>query len=161
MAEEPYSPPPFGDEWTRVHKRIHVYLDRTSDWWRVKLTGRNDKVLLDFVVSYHSRLARRSFYKDFLRYLEDHLYSVDRSALSNREVDDLHDSLLGLVACCKEPVLSLPAHVVEELFEDVERDDEERQHREEMVRQKRLARVDAQLRVLKKKRRELASTRSD
>ena len=160
MAEEPYSPPPFGDEWKRVHLRIHPYLDRTSDWWRVKLTGRNDKVLLDFVVSYHSRLAHRSFYKNFLRYLKDHLWSVDRSALSNREVDELYDSLLGLVCSCKEPALSLPGHVVEELFEDVEKDEEERKRKEEQVRLTKLANVDAQLRVRKKKRKALASTHS-
>ena len=157
MAEEPYTPPPFGDEWKRVHMRIHPYLDRTSDFWRVKLTGRNDKVLLDFAASYHSRLAHRSFYKEFLHYLKNHLWSVDRSALSTRETDDLYDSLLGLVYTCKEPVLSLPGHVVEELFEDVEKDAEERKRKEEEERQKKLANVDAQLRVLKKKRKALRS----
>lgn len=160
MAEEPYSPPPFGDEWKRVHMRIHPYLDRTSDWWRVKLTGRNDKVLLDFVVSYHSTLAHRSFYKDFLWYLKDHLWSVDRFALSPRELDELYNSLLGLTALCKEPALSLPGHVVEELFKDVEKDEEERKRKEEQVRLTKLANVDAQLRVLKKKRKALASAHS-
>ena len=133
MAEAPYTPPPFGDEWKRVHTRIHPYLDRTSDFWRVKLTGRNDKVLLDFEVGYHSSLAHRSFYKEFLEYLKANLWSVDGSALSFRELDALYDSLLGFVCLCKGPVLSLPGHVVEELFADVEgeikaadvRDDEE------------------------------------
>ncbi|MBD39680.1 MAG: hypothetical protein CMB11_04755 [Euryarchaeota archaeon] len=157
MAEEPYTPPPFGDEWKRVHTRIHPYLDRTSDWWRVKLTGRNDKVLLDFEISYRSRLAHRSFYKDFLVYLNDHLWSVDRSALSTREMDALYDNLLGYVSLCKAPVLSLPGHVVEELFKDVEKDEEERKRKEEEARQKKLANLDAQLRVLKKKRKALSS----
>jgi hypothetical protein len=157
MAEEPYTPPPFGDEWKRVHMRIHPYLDHTSDWWRVKLTGRNDKVLLDFEISYHSRLSHRSFYQEFLHYLKDHLWSVDRSALSTRETDALYDNLLGYVYLCKGPVLSLPGHVVEELFKDVEKDEEERKRKEEGARQKKLANLDAQLRVLKKKRKALSS----
>ena len=157
MADEPYSPPPFGDEWKRVHKHIRPYLDRTTDWWRIQLVGRHGKGLLDFEASFNSRLAHRSFYKDFLKYLSDHLFSVDRSALSTREVDDLYDSLLALVACCKEPVLSLPGHVVEELFADVEKDEEERKRKEEEERQKKLANVDAQLKVLKKKRKALSA----
>ena len=157
MADEPYSPPPFGDEWKRVHKRIRPYLDRTTDWWRIQLVGRHGKVLLDFEASYNSRLAHRSFYKDFLWHLSNHLHSVDRSALSNREAGDLEDSLLALVACCKEPALSLPGHIVEELFADVEKDEEESKRKEEEERQKKLANVDAQLRVLKKKRKALSA----
>ncbi len=157
MAEEPYTPPPFGDEWKRVHMRIHPYLDRTSDWWRVKLTGRNDKVLLDFQISYRSRLSHRSFYKEFLEYLKTNLWSVDLSALSTREVDALYDNLIGFVSLCKGPVLSLPGHVVEELFADVEKDEEERKRNEEVARQKKLANLDAQLRVLKRKRKALSS----
>lgn len=157
MTEELYDPPPFGDEWKRVHTRIRPYLDRTTDWWRIKLVGRNDKVLLDFGASYHSRLAHRSFYKDFLSYLSDHLYSVDLSALSTKQVDDLCDNLYGFVALCKAPELSLPGHVVEELFADVEKDEEERKRKEEEARQKELTKVDAQLRVLKKKRKALSA----
>lgn len=157
MAEKPYAPPPFGDEWKRVHGRIRPYRDRTTDWWRIKLVGRNDKVLLDFGASHSSRLAHRSFYKDFLSYLSDHLYSVDLSALSTREADDLCDNLYGFVALCKEPALSLPGHVVEELFADVEKDEKERKRKEEDERQKKLANVDAQLRVLRKKRKALCA----
>ena len=157
MAEKPYAPPPFGDEWKRVHGRIRPYLDRTTDWWRIQLVGRNDKVLLDFGASYNDRLAHRSFYKDFLIYLSDHLYSVDRSALSTREVDGLCDNLYGFVGLCKEPALSLPGHVVEELFADVEKDEEKRKRKEEDERQKKLANVDAQLRVLRKKRKALCA----
>lgn len=157
MTEAPYTPPPFGDEWKRVHMRIHPYLDRTSDFWRVKLTGRNDNVLLDFAVSYHSRLAHRSFYKDFLGYLSDNLHSVNLSLLGDRQVDALRNSLYGLVALCKDPALSLPGHVVEELFKDVEEDEKERKRKEEEARRKKLANVDAQLRVLKKKRKALSS----
>ena len=157
MAEKPYAPPPFGDEWKRVHGRIRPYLDRTTDWWRIQLVDRNDKVLLDFGASYCSPRAHRSFYKDFLIYLSDHLYSVDRSALSTREVDGLCDNLYGFVALCKEPALSLPGHVVEELFADAEKDEEERKRKEEEERQKKLANVDAQLRVLQKKRKALSA----
>ena len=157
MTEAQYTPPPFGDEWKRVHMRIHPYLDRTSDFWRVKLTGRNDRVLLDFAVSYHSRLAHRSLYKDFLDYLSANLHSVNLSLLGDRQADALKNSLYGLVALCKDPALSLPGHVVEELFKDVEEDEKERKRKEEEARQKKLANVDAQLRVLKKKRKALSS----
>ena len=46
---------------------------------------------------------------------------------------------------------------MEELFKDMEKDAEERKRKEEEARQKKLANLDAQLRVLKKKRKALSS----
>jgi hypothetical protein len=66
--------------WARVHLRIKVYLDQRSDWFYVKLFGPKKKELLRLNVSFNSADAHKTFYRDFLRYLRDNVYLVDRSS---------------------------------------------------------------------------------
>ena len=143
--------PPFGNEWTRAHLRIRPYLNREDDFFYVKLMGSNERVLLDTPISYAATAAHDAFYKDFFVYLRNHLESVNRSALSERELDCLRDSLLGLVACCKKKALPLPTEVSDGLFEGLDHDDAQLQEQKEKI-DKDLIELDKQKKELRKRR---------
>jgi hypothetical protein len=108
--------------WHHVEKRIQIFLDKSSDFYVMRLFDKHGEVAYQHGVSYHDLQAHKNIPRDLFKHVSDQLHygghSIDVGSLTPQDVARVEDQMFIIAKLAKESdTIDLPSEIMNALID--------------------------------------------